>query len=213
MALGISQKEAALAAGVGWRTIQRIDLDERAQPDIRDKVKAEYERRGVVFLPTDETGWGIRLPKGKRGEKLPPTVLKVTRIGLGLSVEEVASDADIRPKKVNEAERDAGVADEHRDRLRNALVRAGATFLTPTGSVGWGFRIAERSAPEHGRVLLERASWKANKASLEGDEVKPTEPPKQAAAVKAKKASPAKKAPPAKRARSAKKAPARERKG
>lgn len=156
IALDIPQKEAALSAGIGWRTIQRIELGEPVAADLLNKVKSEWERRGIVFLKPDPAGWGIREPKSDRKGPMGPGAMKALRIGMGMNVEQAAKLAKVTPQDIIRIESGQEVIDYVRDKVKNAYTEAGVRFLNPVKAAGWGFRIPESIASERGEVHLIR---------------------------------------------------------
>lgn len=157
IALGIPQKEAAIACGVGWRTMQRVELGEPSTPDIRNKIRDEWERRGIVFIKEDASGWGIRTPV--HHGPITGDALKALRTGMNLSAEQAAGLAHVSLRKLNLLESDADedyTSPTTLEKVMDAYVGAGVKFLMPAKSGGWGFRIPEKLSPERGEVILIR---------------------------------------------------------
>jgi len=63
VALGLEQRALAKATGIGWRTIQRLELnDETASLKSRRRLQIALEQAGVVFIPDDGVnGPGLRV--------------------------------------------------------------------------------------------------------------------------------------------------------
>lgn len=58
--IGIGQVEAAAAAGISRRSIQRLENGDRAWINGAALLQTYYESRGIVFLrPTTGAGWGL----------------------------------------------------------------------------------------------------------------------------------------------------------
>ncbi|MCF1459702.1 helix-turn-helix transcriptional regulator [Agrobacterium vitis] len=58
--IGIGQVEAAAAAGISRRSIQRLEKGDRAWVNGSVLLRTYYESRGIVFLrPTNGAGWGL----------------------------------------------------------------------------------------------------------------------------------------------------------
>lgn len=155
VALQISQKDAAIACGIGWRTMQRLELDEPVNDEIRGKIAAEWERRGITFLNPDRVGWGIRVPRRDPEGPMGHETFKALRVGLALSVEEAAQLVGVNPREINAVENSDDAPDDLRNQVRDAYTAAGVKFMFP-GKGGWGFRIPEKLSPERGRVILMR---------------------------------------------------------
>jgi transcriptional regulator with XRE-family HTH domain len=62
--IGLSQEDAALAAGVGIQTLIAFENGKR-QPYARtlDAIRAALEAAGVIFVPSNGEGPGVRLRK------------------------------------------------------------------------------------------------------------------------------------------------------
>lgn len=155
VAAGVTQKDAAKSAKVGWRSIQRIELDEDVTDEVRRKVKRFWERRGIAFLSGDPRGWGIRVPKGEEGP-LPGAAFRALRVGLDKSVEEAAALAGVTARSMNRLESGSSVAPAVRESVAGAYADLGVAFLRPTEEGGWGFLIPQSVSPETGRVILIR---------------------------------------------------------
>lgn len=177
VALGMNQRNAALACGVGWRTMQRLELDEPVGEDIRAKIAAEWERRGITFLKTDKFGWGIRVarrnPEGPMGHE----VYKAVRTALAMSAEAAAEMAGVSLRELNKVESNNYALDEIREKVRDAYAAAGVKFMFP-GKGGWGFRIPESLSPERGRVILIRPRRKQAAPEQPTSEKAPATPKK-----------------------------------
>src|SRR6218665_304442 len=71
--VGVKQVDAAAAAGISRRSIQRLEAGERDWANASVLLQTYYESRGIVFLrPTDGNGWG--LIDNKNLKVLPHTV-------------------------------------------------------------------------------------------------------------------------------------------
>lgn len=58
--IGIGQVEAATAAGISRRSIQRLERGERDWINGSILLQTYYESRGVVFIrPANGSGWGL----------------------------------------------------------------------------------------------------------------------------------------------------------
>jgi transcriptional regulator with XRE-family HTH domain len=62
--LGLGQAELSKMAGIGLRTVKRIELSEEITGSARTlwKIQTALEKAGVMFIPADEAnGPGVRL--------------------------------------------------------------------------------------------------------------------------------------------------------
>jgi transcriptional regulator with XRE-family HTH domain len=58
--VGIKQLEAAQAAGISRRSIQRLETGENEWIKASVLLQTYYEKRGIVFIrPTNGNGWGL----------------------------------------------------------------------------------------------------------------------------------------------------------
>jgi len=58
--LGLKQVEAADAAGISRRTIQRLESGELDRTHASILLQTSYETHGIVFVrPTNGQGWGL----------------------------------------------------------------------------------------------------------------------------------------------------------
>lgn len=61
VALGLEQRALAKASGIGWRTIQRLELnDETASLKSRRRLQIAFEQAGVAFIPDNGPGLRVR---------------------------------------------------------------------------------------------------------------------------------------------------------
>lgn len=157
VALGVNQREAAIVSEIGWRSMQRLELDEQVGEEIRDKVQKAWEQRGIAFLKSDDKGWGIRVRKlPVDDDHVSFEALRALRTGLAMSVEEAAEKAGVPHKLLNRLESGHFVEAEIWQAVTDAYKKMGVKFLPPTSQKGWGFRIPDSLSPEHGDVLLIR---------------------------------------------------------
>lgn len=71
--VGVKQVEAAEAAGISRRSIQRLEAGERDWANASVLLQTYYESRGIVFLrPAEGNGWG--LIDNKSSKEHPQTV-------------------------------------------------------------------------------------------------------------------------------------------
>lgn len=69
--LGLGQVELSKLAGVGLRTVKRIELAEEISGSAQTlwKIQTALEEAGVEFIPEDDTkGPGVRLKRTRRGK-------------------------------------------------------------------------------------------------------------------------------------------------
>ena len=60
-ALNMSTQQLAKAAGVGANTINRFETGQDARVSSVEKIRAALEAAGVVFIPENGGGPGVRL--------------------------------------------------------------------------------------------------------------------------------------------------------
>jgi predicted transcriptional regulator len=66
--LGISAKDLALLARIGWATVQRIESSDSTASrryDTLERVKAALEAQGIEFLGDPDTSPGVRLHRSQ----------------------------------------------------------------------------------------------------------------------------------------------------
>lgn len=65
--LGLSAKQLAAAAGIGWATLQRLETDTgmtSTRPETIKKVIQALESQGIEFIGDPLTSPGVRLHRG-----------------------------------------------------------------------------------------------------------------------------------------------------
>ncbi|PWL19735.1 transcriptional regulator [Falsochrobactrum shanghaiense] len=60
-AIGWGVRDLAREAGVSVDTISRLERGEELQPRTIDAIRAALESAGVVFIPENGGGYGVRL--------------------------------------------------------------------------------------------------------------------------------------------------------
>lgn len=68
-ALEIDIRGLAELAGVSKGTIERLEKGENLKPATIEKIQASLEAAGVLFVPENGEGPGVRLKKAKRRGK------------------------------------------------------------------------------------------------------------------------------------------------
>jgi transcriptional regulator with XRE-family HTH domain len=64
-ALGLSVRQAAELSGVSHETVTRIEAGREVKPSTTEKIRAALEAAGVLFIPENGGGPGVRLRKSK----------------------------------------------------------------------------------------------------------------------------------------------------
>lgn len=65
VALSLTVKEVAALASVSTNTISRLEAGEELKPRTIEAIRSALENAGVVFIPENGSGAGVRLKKDK----------------------------------------------------------------------------------------------------------------------------------------------------
>jgi transcriptional regulator with XRE-family HTH domain len=145
--LDISQSEVARSANITAGTIGGFERDERV-PGLNNllAIRAALEAAGIVFVPANGGGPGVRLRATRQGDELSKTMFspdlsRAARNLLNLSQDDLADAAGIARSTVAEFERGARVPlPDNLTAIRVALESAGVAFIAPNGG-GPGVRL------------------------------------------------------------------------
>ncbi|RDJ22014.1 hypothetical protein DWF00_27225 [Bosea caraganae] len=154
IALGASPEAIATAATLHSRTVRKIEAAASRQSRAAMAVQAALESKGIEFIKTpDGRVAGFLMPptmdereQGQVKGQLPfAALLKPARLALGLSLDEVATQARIHPRTVGRVETRGPNAEATAASVavRDALEASGIEFLPSSEVRGPGFRLRE----------------------------------------------------------------------
>lgn len=146
--LNLSQSRVAEAAHIAPATLSEFERGDRIPSHNNlQAIRIALEAVGIVFIPKNDGGLGVRLravPEGSiLGETLiSPDLCRAARYLLNLSQEDLAEAAGIARSTIAEFERGARVpVPDNLQSMCNALEAAGVIFIDADDTAGPGVQL------------------------------------------------------------------------